>query len=159
LEATTTRYDYPDIISLVQLCKSIGLIFFLKRKNKVRSQNKKTLENESVQDAKYGLDIRMALDTFRLSGRPLLLCQRKTHTVDASLERGALERFPGDGIVTVSINERYSTSHEMTVACLGISHFFCETFLNTAGKVTMAAVLPCRKHKRMTFESGLFSNV
>jgi hypothetical protein len=82
-----------------------AFVFFLKRKNKV--QNKNTLENDFLHDGGDDLDIRMALDPFLLSGRSLLLYQSESLIVDASLERGALERFPGDRTVDVSINERY----------------------------------------------------
>jgi hypothetical protein len=61
----------------------------------------------SVQDAINDLDIRMALDSFLLSDGPFLLFQRASHNLDASLERGTLERFPGDRIATVSIYARF----------------------------------------------------
>jgi hypothetical protein len=89
----------------VQLFGKESKSCFYSRNNKVPKQEQKTLGNDSVHDGRNDLDIRMALDPFLFSGRPFLLYQRESHSVDASLERGALERFPGDAIVTVSIGE------------------------------------------------------
>jgi hypothetical protein len=124
------QHDYPDTVylSLVQ-----------SRNNKVPKQEQKTLEDDSVHDGRNDLDIRMALDPFLLSGRPLLLYQRESHSVYASLERGALERFPGDNIVTVSINEPYCNENDR---CLGISHF---------------SVKPFSKHCRQGSNGGRFA--